>query len=391
MKCLKINFRASDIWIVCGESAIEIITEVQKIGVEEDTSIIIKDKDFTEVDEDVLEFFCKSREEPYLRVFLASDSTESFAPPLGRLSAILPVADFKIENGIKDAEIIFEDIGRSMTPPLSTTSSLSTLSNHSVIREEASPESDIESDMENYVKYRLVGGRIKFKKGVVPHKFECQKPINVKPERSAVHKRNQIKFFEKLLHEDNPLTSVIPKEVFVACFQEDDVIENQLNDKNNQSIKKSINHKAVQVKLKNKIGHKATITEGKYFKKKKNNTVKKSTMKYKQLMDSVSISSLTDSSSITSTKHEGYGGRATDSTIFENCGILQALPKGSAVLADRGFKNVAHLLQQHGYTLIRPPSVSYQAKPTKLRHYGSTWKELSADSEVLDLCFHTPV
>ncbi|KAG5889374.1 hypothetical protein JTB14_005074 [Gonioctena quinquepunctata] len=114
----------------------------KKIGVEEDTSIIIKDKDFTEVDEDVLEFFCKSREEPYLRVFLASDSTESFAPPLGRLSAILPVADFNIENGIKDAEIIFEDIGRSMTPSLSTTSSLSTLSNHSVIREKASPESD---------------------------------------------------------------------------------------------------------------------------------------------------------------------------------------------------------------------------------------------------------
>ncbi|KAG5890441.1 hypothetical protein JTB14_025846 [Gonioctena quinquepunctata] len=102
MKCLKINFRASDRWIVCGESAIEIITE---------------------------------REKPYLRVFLASDS-ESFAPPLGRLS------DFNIENGIKDAEIIFEDIGRSMTPSLLTTSSLSKLSNHSVIREEASPESD---------------------------------------------------------------------------------------------------------------------------------------------------------------------------------------------------------------------------------------------------------
>ncbi|KAG5862208.1 hypothetical protein JTB14_023928 [Gonioctena quinquepunctata] len=107
----------------------------------------MKDKDFTEVDEDVLEFFCKSREEPYLRVFLASDSTESFAPPLGRLSAILPVADFNIENGIKDAEIIFEDIGRPMTPSsLSTTSSLSTLSNHSVIREEASPESDMLTD-----------------------------------------------------------------------------------------------------------------------------------------------------------------------------------------------------------------------------------------------------
>ncbi|KAG5875892.1 hypothetical protein JTB14_000241 [Gonioctena quinquepunctata] len=43
---------------------------------------------------------------------------------------------------VLSAEIIFEDIGRSMTPSSSTTSSLSTLSNHSVIREEASPESD---------------------------------------------------------------------------------------------------------------------------------------------------------------------------------------------------------------------------------------------------------
>ncbi|KAG5893850.1 hypothetical protein JTB14_002576 [Gonioctena quinquepunctata] len=43
---------------------------------------------------------------------------------------------------VLSAEIIFEDIGRSMTPSLSTTSSLSTLNNHSVIREEASPESD---------------------------------------------------------------------------------------------------------------------------------------------------------------------------------------------------------------------------------------------------------
>ncbi|KAG5877326.1 hypothetical protein JTB14_017627 [Gonioctena quinquepunctata] len=108
MKCLKINFRASDRWIVCGESAIEIITEVSIFP--------------SEVDENVLEFFCKSREEPYLRVFLATIQ-------LSRLH--------HLSTDCQDAEIIFEDIGRSMTPSL-----LSTLSNHSVIREEASPESD---------------------------------------------------------------------------------------------------------------------------------------------------------------------------------------------------------------------------------------------------------
>lgn len=67
----------------------------------------------------------------------------------------------------------------------------------------------------------------------------------------------------------------------------------------------------------------------------------------------------------------GYGGRATDSLIFEDCGILQTLPEGSAVLADRGFKNIAHLLQQNGHTLIRPPSVSAKVKPTKKEVLGT--------------------
>ncbi|VVD05431.1 unnamed protein product [Leptidea sinapis] len=44
-------------------------------------------------------------------------------------------------------------------------------------------DSHIESDMENYMKYKLLGGRKKLKEGVVPHKFECQNPTNEKPER----------------------------------------------------------------------------------------------------------------------------------------------------------------------------------------------------------------
>ncbi|VVD05430.1 unnamed protein product [Leptidea sinapis] len=46
-------------------------------------------------------------------------------------------------------------------------------------------DSHIESDMENYMKYKLLGGRKKLKEGVVPHKFECQNPTNEKPERFA--------------------------------------------------------------------------------------------------------------------------------------------------------------------------------------------------------------
>ncbi|CAK1599733.1 unnamed protein product [Parnassius mnemosyne] len=61
---------------------------------------------------------------------------------------------------------------------------------------------------------------------------------------------------------------------------------------------------------------------------------------------------------------EGYGGRTPDSTIFEDSGFLDKLAQGSIVLADRGFKNISHLLEQRGCTLLRPPSVSSNSKLT---------------------------
>lgn len=61
---------------------------------------------------------------------------------------------------------------------------------------------------------------------------------------------------------------------------------------------------------------------------------------------------------------EGYGGRTADSTIFEYSGFLDKLAQGSIVLADRGFKNISHLLEQRGCTLLGPPSVSSNLKPT---------------------------
>lgn len=62
---------------------------------------------------------------------------------------------------------------------------------------------------------------------------------------------------------------------------------------------------------------------------------------------------------------EGYGGRTTDTCIFEDCGYLLKLSPGAVVLADRGFKNIAHLLEQRGCTLLRPPSVHSNVVPTK--------------------------
>ncbi|KAK4877440.1 hypothetical protein RN001_009946 [Aquatica leii] len=382
---------------------------------------------------------------------------------------------------------------------------------------------------------------------IVPHKFECQQQKEDKPKRSAVQKRNRIKLVEKLLAKDAiPSASNAPEEVYVVCCEDERVVEDPLASGNNDLyLEKFKHHKAVQVRLKDKAVHKATITEEKYFKKEKKILNKKSSPN-----DAVRVRSFCDASSISSTNKtynldqnskssesdnaeydklhfrnhmqktsllcisrepqlllglskqcyfcinllsettnctsrnimitlkklrlhqpnailaldfglatssvatiirrtvpaiasamkslvffppsadvllnlpipfrkscfqvqsiidcfeiqiekpvdsvkqaltwsdykacntikylisitpdglinfisEGYGGRATDTLIFEDCGILQALPQRAAVLTDRGFKNIAHVLQQHGHTLIRPPSVSAQVQPTK--------------------------
>lgn len=61
----------------------------------------------------------------------------------------------------------------------------------------------------------------------------------------------------------------------------------------------------------------------------------------------------------------GFGGRTTDVVLFEKCGFLNMLPKNCDVMADRGFKHIAKLINDKECTLIRPPSVSVSEKPTK--------------------------
>ncbi|KAG5869250.1 hypothetical protein JTB14_009901 [Gonioctena quinquepunctata] len=63
---------------------------------------------------------------------------------------------------------------------------------------------------------------------------------------------------------------------------------------------------------------------------------------------------------------EGYGGRASDTIIFEDCGFLQYLSPRCSVMADRGFKNISHLLQGEGCQLIWPPSVTEGKAISKL-------------------------
>ncbi|KAF4514138.1 UNVERIFIED_CONTAM: hypothetical protein B566_EDAN019193, partial [Ephemera danica] len=53
----------------------------------------------------------------------------------------------------------------------------------------------------------------------------------------------------------------------------------------------------------------------------------------------------------------GFVGRDSDNEITIVSNFVSKLPKGRAVMADRGFKNLETLLQQAGCHLIRPPSV----------------------------------
>lgn len=61
----------------------------------------------------------------------------------------------------------------------------------------------------------------------------------------------------------------------------------------------------------------------------------------------------------------GYGGRASDVAILEDCGYLDVLPENSVVMADRGFKQIEGLLRKKNCTLVRPPSVTSDSKMTE--------------------------
>ncbi|CAK1594367.1 unnamed protein product [Parnassius mnemosyne] len=62
---------------------------------------------------------------------------------------------------------------------------------------------------------------------------------------------------------------------------------------------------------------------------------------------------------------QGFGGRASDVTIVENCNFLDGLQQGTCILADRGFKHLEQILHEKGIKLLRPPSVNAGAKLSK--------------------------
>jgi hypothetical protein len=54
----------------------------------------------------------------------------------------------------------------------------------------------------------------------------------------------------------------------------------------------------------------------------------------------------------------GYGGRISDTSLTKDCGYMELLTEKHAVMADRGFKGLAAVLDLMGVELMRPPSIS---------------------------------
>ena len=63
---------------------------------------------------------------------------------------------------------------------------------------------------------------------------------------------------------------------------------------------------------------------------------------------------------------EGETGRVTDAALFQKSSVVDHLPPGSVVMADRGFKACETTLASKSMRMIRPPSVSNAGKMTKL-------------------------
>lgn len=61
----------------------------------------------------------------------------------------------------------------------------------------------------------------------------------------------------------------------------------------------------------------------------------------------------------------GYGGRISDTLLFEESKIMNILPEKCGIMADRGFKQIQTILNQKECELVRPPSVSTSTKSTK--------------------------
>lgn len=67
----------------------------------------------------------------------------------------------------------------------------------------------MEKDVENFVRVKLQGVRIRLRKGVLPHRFECQKALKVAPSTERAAKRQRVSLIHDLLHQPSTSSDVV--------------------------------------------------------------------------------------------------------------------------------------------------------------------------------------
>ncbi|KAF9810427.1 hypothetical protein SFRURICE_019025 [Spodoptera frugiperda] len=310
---------------------------------------------------------------------------------------------------------------------------------------------NIKEDTVNYIKYKLMkeqGEKVKLflNKGVMPHKFQCQKRNAPGPqERMYDSKKKRLSLINESFSEpevnsenvleretsqtsycdagpstsyiqgcendpERPSTSVMDVSVIEPRTSHVEVstnTENLLSDKCVQINKRpNFRSKSVQVNLTTKKTNVALSPVPLPSQNIGTSPIKPATAAVKRNLfptksDTTSISSISsqishdyepcsssdlsycvqdESADSDDEKHfknvmrsnglinfisDGYGGRATDVMIVQDCGYLDCLPPKKAVMADRGFKDLSHLLGARDCTLVRPPSVSQSNPSTK--------------------------
>ncbi|XP_048524134.1 uncharacterized protein LOC109546422 isoform X2 [Dendroctonus ponderosae] len=110
---------------------------------------------------------------------------------------------------------------------------------------------NLEQDMENYVRFKLMGGKILLKTGVIPHIFDCQqdrKRAASAPERSLSLKRERKRLVEEAfcsdqpqeaLSSDQPSTNSVEVEPEAPIMNSDSSDEEYNPGKDNRTARKS--------------------------------------------------------------------------------------------------------------------------------------------------------
>ncbi|XP_045505957.1 uncharacterized protein LOC123702288 isoform X2 [Colias croceus] len=181
---------------------------------------------------------------------LEESLTVLYSPRKRRLKKTIIKMKMEMENKNKKIRLLNQKVRRLKNRNESLKDVLKTLKE----------DNYVENDMDNFVKYKLVRGKLKLKKGVVPHKFACQERSVEEPERSSVKMFN--------IEETHIKVEYSPQDQDIIM---NDPLEDVTRGENLRSTTATedslkMKHKEIQVNLTNKVYlNKSTETEDKYF------------------------------------------------------------------------------------------------------------------------------